>query len=112
MMNEKVIITANKKGELISRSPRNPNWGWIRVTQKRYIFDENTGIIKTRFCSALVQGQLNDLQKLGWKEGMELEGKIAFKDSLAPLREHNPEKDYKVAGQTGIICTVDDRPIY
>lgn len=111
-MNTKVTVKANKQGELITQSPRNPYWGWIRLVQTRDIINRETGIVKSLFCSALVKGKLRDLENLGWKIGQELEGKIIFRDSLTPYNQKNPEKDYKTAGKTGVICTVKGRPIY
>jgi hypothetical protein len=34
------------------------------------------------------------------------------KEQLKPFNKRNPEKDLKVAGDTGITCMVDDQPIY
>jgi hypothetical protein len=31
---------------------------------------------------------------------------------LVPFNAENPEKDYKMAGSTGIVCCVDGQPIY
>lgn len=112
-MNEKrPKVQANQKGELITLSPRNPLWGWIRVVQTRHVFDEETGIVNTRFCSALLQGKVTDLEKLGLEDDMELDGKIIFKDTLTPYRSNSPEKDYKIAGKSGVVCSIDGQPIY
>lgn len=111
-MYPKVKVEANREGNLISISKNNPEWGWIRLTQTRHILDEETGVMKTQYCSALVQGRIEDLEKLGWEDGMELEGKIIFKDSMTPFRKVNPEKDFKVAGKSGIACTVNGKHIY
>ena len=111
-MNSKVKVEANKQGDLISRSPNSPQWGWIRVTQMRNVLQEETGIIRPVFCSALVQGKISDLKRLGWKDGMELDGKIIFKDSLTPFRKVNSDKDFKVAGNSGIVCSLEGQAIY
>jgi hypothetical protein len=108
----KVKVECNKQGDLISQSPRVSKWGWIRVTQTRYLIEEDSNILKPIFCSALVQGYIRDLRQLDWHNGMELPGKIVFRDSMTPYRSVKPEKDYKIAGRTGIICTVDGKPIY
>ena len=111
-MNSKVTVEANQQGDVITKSPKKANWGWIRVTQTRAILDEETGIIKTIFCSALVQGWINDLTALNWKDGQQLEGKIIFKDSMTPFRSKNSEADIKIAGRTGVACTLNGEPIY
>ncbi len=111
-MNSKVKVEANKSGELISKSPNNPEWGWIRVTQNRNVLDVESGIIKSVFCSALVLGSVKDLAKLNWKDGQELEGIIIFKDSMTPFNKKDPDRDLKVAGKSGIVLTNGGQPIY
>lgn len=111
-MNSKVKVEANKARQLISVSPNNPQWGWIRVTQNRNVLDVESGIIRSTFCSALVLGTINDLEKLNWTDGQELEGIIIFKDSMTPFNKKDPEKDLKVAGKSGIVLTHDGQPIY
>lgn len=73
--------------------------------------DEN-GFAKKSLISALIYGTLEDLKSFGWHKGMELEGKIVAKDSLTPFNRLNPEKDFKVAGKTEIVCTIEGKPIY
>jgi len=60
----------------------------------------------------LVPGVLSELQEEGFYKGQELAGKIIIKESLTPFNEKQPEKDLKIAGDTGVICTVDGNPIY
>jgi hypothetical protein len=57
-------------------------------------------------------GTIEDLSKFGYTTGMELPGKILIKESLEPFNTENPEKDYKIAGKTGIVCCLDGQPIY
>ena len=40
------------------------------------------------------------------------ESKIIFKESLTPFDKKNPDRDLKVAGETGITCVQDGAPIY
>jgi hypothetical protein len=44
--------------------------------------------------------------------GQELPGKILIKESLEPFSSKNPERDLKVAGDTGIVCRLEGNPIY
>jgi hypothetical protein len=33
-------------------------------------------------------------------------------ESFQPFNQENPDRDLKIAGDTGVICRVDDEPIY
>ena len=35
-----------------------------------------------------------------------------MKDSLQPFNKKNPERDYKIAGKSGVVCCKEDQPIY
>jgi hypothetical protein len=37
---------------------------------------------------------------------------IVVIESLTPFNSENPERDLKIAGDTGVICRYDDQPIY
>lgn len=106
----KVLVTANELGLVVIPSSNNPEYGYIRVEQTQ------TGIVngwltpKTR--SALIRGKVADLQMLGWKAGMPLDGKIVIKESHTPTNPNNLDQDLKLAGDSGIPCTFDDQPIY
>ena len=41
-----------------------------------------------------------------------LPGKIVVVESLTPFNPENPDRDLKIAGGTGVICRIDDQPIY
>jgi hypothetical protein len=62
--------------------------------------------------SALIYGEASDLKSVGYFNGEELPGKIVVKESLEPMNRVNPERDYKIAGKSGIICCIDGQPIY
>jgi hypothetical protein len=108
----KVVVTANAEGKVVVVSENNPEFGYIRVTQSRQIFDEATGFVKTKEVGALVLGTVADLNSLGWRKGQELDGKIITKEQLKPFNNKNADRDYKVAGETQIVCCVDGEPIY
>lgn len=110
-MNRKAIVTANEAGQVINVSEKNPDYGYIRVEQTQASFDEN-GWARLKTVSALVPGAVEDLRALGWAPGMNLPGKIVTVESLEPFNTENPEKDYKIAGETGIVCCLDGQPIY
>lgn len=107
----KVKVTADAAGNVIVQSKNNSEWGHIRVTQDRMIVDEN-GFARKKTLSALILGTLSDLKAFGYKKDQEIEGRIIFKESLEPFNTNDPDRDYKIAGKTGIVCCQDGQPIY
>ena len=109
---KKVIVCGNATGSVITQSKNNPEYGYIQVEQTRTIVDDNTGFATSKRITALIPGLIKDLQAFGWNPGDEVEGKIIFKESLTPFNKKEPERDLKVAGETGIICSIEGKPIY
>ena len=107
----KVIVTANAEGSVVSLSKNNPEYGYVRVEQVRAVVDER-GWVSKKTLSALMYGKSEDLSSLGYFKGQVLSGKIVIKESLEPFNTENPEKDYKIAGKSGVICCQDGQPIY
>jgi len=111
-MDSKVKVTADETtGAVVSVSKNNPEWAHIRVEQSRIVIDDS-GFARKRVISALVHGKTEDLKSFGWKADQELPGKIVFKESLEPFNVGQPERDYKIAGKTNIVCCQDGQPIY
>jgi hypothetical protein len=110
-MVSKVRVTANEAGNVVIVSKENQEYGHIRVEQKRTIISDK-GWVTVKPISALVHGTVNELKELGWENGEELPGKIVIKESLVPFNIDNPERDYKIAGKTGIVCCLDGQPLY
>ena len=108
---KKVIVTADAAGNVIVPSKNNPEWGHIRVTQLRMVVDDN-GFARPKSMSALILGKVEDLKSFGYVKGQEIEGKITFEERLTPFNTEDPERDYKRAGKTGIVCCQDGAPIY
>jgi hypothetical protein len=107
----KVVITADKNGNVIGVSENNPEYGYVRVEQAgNFINDQGWLRISRR--SALIKGLVKDLIETGFKKGQEIGGKIIVVESLIPFNSENPDRDLKIAGDTGIICRYDDQPIY
>lgn len=107
----KVKITANKDGNVIIVSTDDPKYGYVRVEQERSWVDEQSWQ-RTKVVSALIHGEVKDLEKAGYTVGQELPGKIIFKDSLTPFDKKTPDRHLKIAGETTIVCRVDGKPIY
>ena len=111
-MDSKVLVTANKSGDVIVKSAGNPVYGHIRVEQIRMEIDDSTGFAKKKKISALIPGTIDTLKGFGWTEGQEVDGKIRIVEQLKPFNAKDPERDYKIAGKSGIVCCENDKPIY
>lgn len=110
-MNSKVKVTADEQGNVVIPSQNNSEWGHIRVIQDRVVIDDN-GFARKKTLSALIAGLVEDLKGFGWSKNQEVPGKIIVKESLEAFNAKEPERDYKVAGKTGIVCCLDGQPIY
>lgn len=110
MNNNKVKVTADSDGNVINVS-KNPEFGFIRVEQ-RAAFVNTDGWLRISKRSALIHGKLDDLVEAGFKKDQELPGRIVVKESFDPFDSNNPDRNIKFAGSTGVICRVDDQPIY
>jgi hypothetical protein len=107
----KVTVVADSNGNIIGQSQNNPDYGYIRVEQKTIQISEQ-GWLKSVKRSSLLKGKMDDLLAAGYKDGTELPGRLIVKESLTPFNPENPDKNLKIAGSTGIICRIDDQPIY
>ena len=107
----KCTVMADTIGNTIGISENNPEYGYIRVEQVTNQISEG-GWLKLVKRSALIKGTVEDLKAVNYKEGDEISGRILVKESLEPFNPVNPEKNLKIAGSTGIICKLDNNPIY
>jgi hypothetical protein len=73
---------------------------------------DNRNWLRKKDVSSLIQGEVQDLNDLCLMEGDTLPGNIVIRESLEPFNTNNPEKDYKYAGETGVVCCLDGQPIY
>jgi hypothetical protein len=110
-MNTKVIVTADENGNVIGVSKNNPEYGYIRVEQTAPMVTDK-GWLKISKRSSLIKGKVEDLQILDYVAGQTLPGLIVIKESLTPFNTESPDRDLKIAGDTGVVCRVDDQPIY
>ena len=110
-MNSKVNIIADDKGNAVRQSNSNPEFGHVRLVQTRVTFG-NSGWVKKSNISTLLHGKLEDLQEMGLESMEFLPGKIVIKEQLEAFSQNDGDRDYKMAGDTGIICCVDGQPIY
>ena len=111
-MNSKVKVVANATtGAVVNVSENNPDYGFVKLEQTRAVIDDN-GFLKNKAISTLLQGNIEDLKGLGFYAGQELDGRIRIQESLEPFNTKNPERDLKVAGETGIVCSKAGAAIY
>lgn len=111
-MNSKVTVVADATtNSVISISENNPDFGYVKLQQTRLVIEES-GFMKPKSLSVLIHGTVSDLKQAGFYAGQELPGTICVKESVEPFSKTNPERDLKIAGNTGIVCTVDGQPIY
>lgn len=110
-MNSKVKVVADATGAVVHVSTNNPEYGYVRFEQVKSIIDDN-GFLRRKSVSALVHGTTSELLAMNFFSGQELPGNIIVQESLAPFNAKNPERDLKVAGDTGIVCTLDGQAIY
>lgn len=110
-MKSKVKITADEAGNVIIRSQNNPDYGYIKVEQTRTLIDD-TGFARRKKLVTIVSGIIEDLRSFGWTANEEVDGRIVIKESLKPFNKKFPERDLKIAGESGITCTKDGQDIY
>ena len=110
-MDAKCVVATDKTGSVIVRSANNPEYGHIRVEQTRMVIDDS-GFARRKRLSALIPGTIEDLKGFGWSANQEIDGKIVVKERTIPFNTNEPERDYKVAGDTGIVCCYYGEPIY
>ena len=111
-MNSKVTVLADEKtGAVVNVSENNTDYGFIRVQQQRTMIDDN-GFLRRKSISALVPGTVSELTDAGFYAGQQLDAKIVVEESLEPFNTKTPERDLKIAGETGVVCTLGGLPIY
>lgn len=111
-MQNKVTIVPDDNGNVIRQSKNNEEYGYVRVTQEAVQYGVN-GWVNRKVRSALILGKMDDLKEIGLGKMESLPGKIVIKESTDPFNANEPDRDLKIAGETGIICcTADGEPIY
>ena len=106
-----VTVAGDILGNVVNVSQNNSEYGYIRVQQVVTSFSE-TGWLKVSKRSALLKGKVEELTALDLRVDNELPGKIVVKESHEPFNPQTPDRDLKIAGDTGIVCRVGDQPIY
>lgn len=110
-MNAKVKVVADATTGSVITLSGNGKFGYVRLEQVRSVIDDN-GFLRRKVVSALIHSEIDHLKAEGFYAGQELPGNIVIVESLTPFNSKTPERDLKIAGSTGIICTVGGQPIF
>lgn len=111
-MNSKVTVAGDATNNLvIIASENNPEYGFVKLEQAKSVIDDN-GFLKRKVVSTLIHGNIDELRDMNFSVGQELPGNILIKESLEPFNSKNPNRDIKIAGDTGIVCSFEGNPIY
>lgn len=110
-MNSKVTVIADETGSVITLSENNADYGYYRVQQARTMIDDS-GFAHRKVLTALIPGLVEDLKAMALYANQQIDGKIVIEESLTPFNKKNPDRDLKIAGDTGIVCTIGGLPIY
>ena len=110
-MNTKVKVVGDATTVSVITLSGNAQFGYVRLEQVRSIIDDN-GFLRRKPVSTLIHGDINELKAMNFYVGQELPGQIVIKEALEPFNSKTPERDLKVAGSTGIVCTSEGAPIY
>jgi hypothetical protein len=113
MKNSNVVVVADELGNVIRQSKTNSDYGFIKLEQKRFILGNGrTNFVDAKPVTTILLEKVSVLQTLELQANEVLVGKIIIKESLVPFNKNDADRDLKVAGQTGIVCSVDGQPIY
>jgi hypothetical protein len=101
--NGKVTVAPDEHGNVIRVSKNNPEFGHVRLTQEKVAFGSG-GWVKKQNRSTLIHGTVEDLQAIGIADQTALPGQIVIKEQFEAFSSDNPDRDLKIAGETGIVC--------
>ena len=106
----KVQVTADEAGAVV-RVSKNPEFGVIRVEETSVSHGADGWARKTTK-SALIKGTVSDLKEFGYSNGQKISGQVVIVESLEPTNPSNLEQDAKIAGDSGVPCTLGGAQIY
>ena len=111
-MESKVYVVGDPTTKaVIVQSKTNPDYGYVKVVQTKQLVDVN-GFLRRIQVPALIHGYIGELKLGGYYANQELNGRVVIRESLTPFNTKNPEGDLKIAGSTGVVCKINNQPIY
>ena len=109
-MNQKVFVKKDELGNVI-RLSSNPDYGYVLLEQSRITIKNNWA--NNKKFTTLLHGTLEDLKAMDFENVEYLSGNIVVRESVIPFDSDNPNRNIKIAGDTGIIlCNENGEPIY
>lgn len=111
-MDSKVYVVGDPTTKtVIEQSKNSPDYGYIKVIQSKSMVGAD-GFYRKIEVPALIHGFISDLVHAGYYAGQELTGRVVIKESMTPFNVADPNRDLKIAGTSGVVCTVNGQPIY
>ena len=101
-----VDIMPDEHGNKIRVSTNNPEFGYIRLQQSATTIGTNNWL-KTNSRSTLVHGKVEELEQ-SFSNMDSIPGQLIIREQITAFNSENPDRDLKMAGQTGIICKAVD----
>ena len=90
---------------------KNPEFGYIKLEQS-YTFIDSNQFMRRKKKSTIIHAPIAELQDANFFAGKELPGTLVVIEQLTPFNKKDPSRDLKIAGRSGIVCTVNGSPIY
>tara|TARA_Y100001938_G_C8063792_1_gene418955 strand:+ start:1205 stop:1729 length:525 start_codon:yes stop_codon:yes gene_type:complete len=109
--NARVTIARDEQGSVIRVSKTNPEFGHVRLTQNKVLFNTQ-GWVNNKQLSTLIHGTVEDLKALNLENKESLPGNIVVREQTEPFNTNDPDRDLKMAGDTGVVCCAHGEPIY
>jgi hypothetical protein len=106
MTKNKVNIMPDEHGNKIRVSSNNPEFGYIRLQQNTTTIGANNWL-KAQNRSTLVHGKVEELEA-SFSGIDHLPGQLIIREQITAFDNNNPDRDLKMAGETGIICKAVD----
>ena len=106
MTKNKVNIMPDEHGNKIRVSSNNPEFGYIRLQQNTTTIGANNWL-KAQNRSTLVHGKVEELEA-SFSRMDHLNGQLIIREQITAFDNNNPDRDLKMAGETGIICKAVD----
>jgi len=106
-MQNQVKIAPDELGNVIRVSKNNSDYGHVRITYNSVGFSAS-GWVNPVNLSALIHGKVEDLNDIGIAKMETLPGKIYVREQFEAFSEVDPNRDLKIAGDTGVVCVGTD----
>ena len=103
------VVPVDEASSVITPT-RNPEYGYVKLQQ--LVPEYRNQWFRMAKRTAILVGKMTDLIEADFQPDQELEGKIVVHETLVPPDPENDFRHLKKAGTTGVICRVDDQPIY